>query len=100
MHRRVAQAIAAVPLPEFEQRLDAQFPHISDMQFMDPKIAILFDDLAVLRAQFPESRKYRGYVGNQLKFTQFDMLLVQGAFVFGPLLYPDLYGCQVELEHK
>ncbi len=97
MHRRVAEAIATLPLPEFERRLDAQFPHISDMQSSDPQVAILFKDLAFLRAQFrTESRQYyRSYVSNQLKFTPFDMLLVQWAFVFGPLLYPDHYGCQV-----
>jgi hypothetical protein len=98
MHRRVAQAIETLPLSEFERRLAAQFPHISDMQSSDPQVAILFKDLAVLRAQFrteSSCQYYRAYGRNQLKFTQFDMLLVQWAFVFGPLLYPDHYGCQV-----
>jgi hypothetical protein len=100
MHRRVADAIAALPLQEFDRRVDDQFPHISDMPASDPQIQILFQDLAALRAQFPASRQYRAFVRNPLKFTQFDMMLVQCAFFAASLLYPAHYGCQVELGRK
>ncbi len=97
MHRRVAESISALPLKEFDRRVDAQFPHISDMPASDPQIQILFQDLAALRAQFPASRQYRAFVRNPLKFSQFDMMLVQCAFFAASLLYPAHYGCQVEL---
>jgi len=54
---------------------------------------ILFADLFQLRLQsrdtYPE---YEYFVNNKLKFTQFDMVLVQIAFFGGVLLYPEWYG--------
>jgi len=91
MHRRIANAIATLPDDEFDRRVDAQFPNISSL---DPQVEILFQDLAALRAQFPETCHYRAFVGNPLKFTQFDMVLVQCAFFAAALLYPAHYGCE------
>ena len=91
MHGRVADAAAALSLDEFDRRVEATF---GDEKELEPQAQILFQDLARLRASFPLSPEYYVFVRNPLKFTQFDMVLVQCAFFAATILYPNHYGCQ------
>lgn len=95
MHRRVAEAVAALPHQEFDCRVEAQFlgPDGTELDELEQQAEILFSDLAALRVNFPMSPEYRAFVGNPLKFTQFDMVLVQCAFFAAPFVYPTYYGC-------
>lgn len=96
MHRRVADAVSALSTPEFDRRVDAQFlgPDHQEEGMPDHQAEILFQDLAELRARFPVGPEFYTFVQNPLKFTQFDMILVQSAFFAAPLLFPAFYGCQ------
>ncbi|XP_023341836.1 uncharacterized protein LOC111711671 isoform X2 [Eurytemora carolleeae] len=88
MHKRVADKMRSAG-DDFEEIVRSKSEPIVEQD----QAEILFADLFQLRLQsrdtYPE---YEYFVNNKLKFTQFDMVLVQIAFFGGVLLYPEWYG--------
>ena len=93
MHRGVARKLRNKA--DLEAMVDKAFKDLGvDLDDLTDQDRILMDDIATIKENYQVPQEFLDYINNSTPFSQFDMTLVQAAFFFVLILFPDMVGAR------